>query len=417
MSERNWAGTHTYRATALHRPSTFEQVREIVAAAPRIRVLGSRHAFTDIADSAELVSLEALAPDIEVDRAAGTVTCSPNVPYGDLAATLETAGVALHNLASLPHISVAGAVATATHGSGDSGGNLATAVAGLQLVTSSGEVVAASRGEPDFDGLVVGLGALGAVTRITLDVEPAYEVRQRVFERLEWDSLFGHFDEITSAGYSVSVFTTWGPTIDQVWVKSRVEDVPERRRADLFGAAPAAEQVNPVEGMDPRNATLQLGVPGPWWDRLPHFRMGFTPSHGEEIQSEYLVPRRHAVEAIQAVRALAPAVRPLLFVCEIRTMAADGLWMSPQYGQDTIGIHFTWHRDPAAVRDALVDVEAALAPFSARPHWGKLFLLDAAAIAPLYERLPDFRRLAERMDPRGAFRNEWLERHLFGAAA
>ena len=414
--ERNWAGNYTYRAERLHRPTTREQVREIVGNARRIRVLGSRHSFTGIGDSPELLTLDALPPDVRVDHAARTVSLAGGVRYGELAEVLNAEGVALGNLASLPHISVAGAVATATHGSGDANGNLATAVAGVELVTSGGDVVTARRGDTDFDGLVVGLGALGAVTRITLDVEPAYEVRQRVFEGLGWDALFEHFDAITSSGYSVSVFTRWGATTDQVWVKSRVTDAPEHVRADLFGARAATAERHPILELDPVNATAQRGVPGPWSERLSHFRMGFTPSAGDEIQSEYLVPRRHAVAAIEAVRALAGVVRPVLQVCEIRTIASDQLWMSPQYGQDTIGIHFTWNRDESAVERALEEVEPALARFGARPHWGKVFLADASAIARLYERLPDFLRLAERLDSRGAFRNEWLERRVLGAA-
>jgi alditol oxidase len=414
VSEANWAGNYTYRADELHRPSRLEQVQEIIVNASRVRVLGSRHSFTDIADSAELLTLDGLPTDIAVDHAAGTVSCSAGLRYGELAETLKAEGVALANLASLPHISVAGAVATATHGSGDANGNLATAVAGLEMVTSSGETLTASRGDADFDGLVVGLGALGAVTRITLDVEPAYHVRQRAFEGLAWDALVENFDEISSTGYSVSVFTRWGEAIDHVWVKSRVTDAPEQVRAELFGATAATADRHPIPGIDPVNCTPQLGVPGLWSDRLPHFRMGFTPSSGEELQSEYLVPRRHAAAAIQALRELTAVVRPVLQVSEIRTVAADRLWMSPQYGQDTIAVHFTWEPDQDAVERVLVAVEAALAPFDARPHWGKLFLADAATIAPRYERLPDFARLVDRLDPRGAFRNGWLNTHLLG---
>jgi xylitol oxidase len=416
VAATNWAGTYAYRAERLHRPASVDELREVVARAPRVRVLGSRHSFTDIADSAELVALDALPADIAVDRAAGTVSFGAALRYGDLAEALHAEGLALHNLASLPHISVAGAVATATHGSGDRSGNLATAVAAIELVTSSGETVAVARGDHDFDGMAVGLGALGAVTRVTLDVEPAYDVRQRVFEGLAWAALFEHFDPVMAAGDSVSVFTRWGETTDQVWVKSRVTEAAEDVRAELFGAPAATVERHPILGLDPAACTPQLGVPGRWSDRLPHFRMGFTPSAGEEIQSEYVIPRRHAVAAIDALRALAGAVRPVLQVSEIRTVAADRLWMSPQHGQDTVAIHFTWKREPEAVARALAGVEAALAPFEARPHWGKLFLADAAAIAPLYERLPDFRRVAERLDPRGAFRNAWLERHVLGVA-
>ena len=422
MPATNWAGNHAYRARTVHVPSTLEQVREIVAAAPHVRVLGSRHSFTDIADSVELVSLDRLPPSVVVDRDSMTVTCGGAVRYGELALELADAGLALANLASLPHIAVAGAVATATHGSGDRNGNLASAVAALELVTSDGGVVTAVRGDSDFDGLVVGLGAVGAVTRVTLDVEPAYQVRQRVFEGLRWEDLFEHFDAITSSGYSVSVFTRWGDVVGQVWVKDRAGEEPEPREEAftsagaqaLSRALAATEHRHPILGLDPVNCTPQLGIAGLWSERLPHFRMGFTPSSGDEIQSEFHVPRRHAVEAIDAVRAVASAVRPVILVSEIRTVAADSLWMSPQYGRDTVAIHFTWGPEPEAVRRALVEVERVLAPFEARPHWGKLFLAGAAEIGPLYERLGDFGALLDRLDPRGAFRNDWLIERVLG---
>jgi alditol oxidase len=414
VTEVNWAGTHAYRATRIHRPSTVEEVQEIVARAPRIRVLGSRHSFSDIADSAELVTLEGLPGDVAVDRERMTVSVGAGMKYGELAEALNAEGLALHNLASLPHISVGGAIATATHGSGNGNGNLATAVAGVQLVTSSGELLDATRGEPDFDGLVVGLGALGAVVRVTLGAQPSYEIRQRVFERLGWDALFEHFDAIAAAGYSVSVFSRWGEDVEQVWIKSRVTDAPEDVRDELFGAVAATVDRHPIIGLDPVNCTPQLGVPGLWSDRLPHFRMGFTPSKGDEIQSEYFVPRSQAVPAIDAMRALGDRLEPLLLVSEIRTMAADGLWMSPQCGQDTAAFHFTWKREPEAVLRALADVEAVLRPFGARPHWGKVFVAREADIAPLYEHLGDFVGLMERLDPRETFRNPWLEARVLG---
>ena len=221
---------------------------------------------------------------------------------------------------------------------------------------------------------------------------------------------------MTAAGDSVSVFTRWGEAVDQVWVKSRVTADPEQLHDDLFGAAAATVDRHPIIELDPVNCTLQLGVAGPWWDRLPHFRMGFTPSSGAELQSEYQIPRHHAAAAIGAVHALAELVRPLLQVSELRTVAADRLWMSPQYGQDTVAIHFTWHPDPVGVQRVLVELEAALAPFGARPHWGKVFVADATTITPLYERLPDFRRLVDQLDPRGAFRNPWLTNHVLGPA-
>jgi xylitol oxidase len=392
-----------------------EEAQEIVASASRIRVLGSRHSFTGIVDSDELLSLEALPSQVTVDGAARAVTLGGHTTYGELAAALGSPRLALANLASLPHISVAGAVATASHGSGDRNGNLATSVAALELIGADGELLRIARGEPEFDGFVVGLGALGAVLRVTLDVEPAYDIAQRVYEHLPWETLLEHFDEITASGYSVSAFTLWGEDIEQVWVKARVDQRGTHLPETLFGAVAATAERHPIPGVDPVNCTQQLVVPGPWAERLPHFRMGFTPSAGAEIQSEYLVPRAHAIAAIEALRPLAGMIAPLIQTSELRTVAADRLWMSPQHGTDTVGIHFTWRREPAPVRAALERIETALSPFGARPHWGKLFLAHAATIEPLYERHRDFVELVERYDPGGTFRNEWFERYVLGS--
>jgi xylitol oxidase len=415
MARTNWSGNYTYRASRLHRPTTIEQAQEIVAHAERIRVMGSRHTFTSIADSSELLGLDAIPLQVEPAHDHTSVTVSAGVRYGELAAVLGQHRLALANMASLPHISVAGAVATATHGSGDANGNLATAVSGLEMITSDGAILKVVRGDPAFDGMVVALGSLGAVTCLTLDVEPAFDVRQRVYEGLAWDALFTRFDEIMAAGYSVSVFTRWGNRLDQVWVKRRTGGGPEPDT--LLGAVAASENRNPIPGFGPENSTPQMGLSGPWSERLPHFRLGFTPSTGNEIQSEYLIPRPNAVAAIRAVRGLGEQIRPLLQISEIRTIAADRLWMSPQYGVDTVGIHFTWHRRQKAVERVLAELEAALLPLGARPHWGKLFLARAGEIAPLYTRLSDFRSLAERLDPRGAFRNSWLEEHVLGSGS
>jgi xylitol oxidase len=393
---RNWAGNYEYLARAVHTPRTLDELRRVIAGAERIRALGSRHSFTGIADSGELVSVAELAGEVRFGD--GIVDVPAGLRYGDLAGVLNGRGLALANLASLPHITVAGAVATATHGSGVGNGNLATAVAALELVTSTGDVVHVRRGDPDFAGMVVGLGALGVVTRLSLDVEPAYEVAQTVFEEVTWDELLGDLDAIMGAAYSVSVFTVWGERAGAIWAKRRTHE-PE---PNLPGR-PADGERHPIPGVDAASCTPQLGVPGAWSDRLPHFRLEFTPSHGEEIQSEFFVARRHAREAVEAVRAIGPRLAGLLQVSELRTIAADELWLSPQHRRDTLALHFTWRRDQAAVERVLEDVEAALAPFGATPHWGKLFLTP-----PAPERREDFRRLADRLDPRGAFRNDWL---------
>jgi len=399
MTERNWAGNFAYRAAEIHRPTSLDALRELVARTSSLRVLGSRHSFNAIGDAGELVSLRALPADLVSDGE--TVSFGAGLTYGELAVELQSRGLALHNLASLPHISVAGAIATATHGSGNANGNLATAVRALELVTSDGELRRVQAGDGDFDGAVVHLGALGVVTRLTLAVEPTFELRQRVFEGLSWEALAEHFEAITGAGYSVSIVTAFGSSVDSVWVKSR-DDV-----AELFDARPATAERHVIHGLGPASTTPQLGVPGPWSERLPHFRMGFQPSNGEEIQSEYLLPREHALPAIDALRSISATLIPVLQVCEIRTVAADRFWMSPMYERDTVALHFTWVRDQAGVEAALAHLEPALAPFDPRPHWGKVFL-----DAPSYPRGEDFLALAERYDPRGVFRNDWFSAAL-----
>jgi len=402
---KNWAGSYSYRARVLHRPTHLEALQELVARAPRIRAVGTRHSFSGIGDTAELLTLEGLPAAIELDSETPSVRVTGATRYGELATALEARGWALHNLASLPHISVAGAVATATHGSGDNNGNLATAVTELELVTSDGELLRARRGDAGFEGMVVNLGALGVMTRVTLEVEPTYRVRQVVYEGLAWDALLANFEAIMSAGYSVSAFMRWGDEVDQVWLKLRDgQDAP----GELFGAVAAGGERHPIAGMDPANCTRQQGVEGPWFDRLPHFRMGFTPSSGAEIQSEFIVPRDRAAAAIEALRSVADVLRPLTQVSELRTVAADRLWLSPQYERDSFAIHFTWVPDHARVEHAVGVIEQALAPLQPRPHWGKLFTRRPAG----YPRLGEFIRLAERLDPRGAFRNEWLERNV-----
>lgn len=411
----NWAGNCTYCATRLYEPASLDELRAIVAHAPKIHALGTRHCFNEVADAPELVSLQQMPPEIEIDQDARTVTVNAGIRYGDLMPRLELAGLALPNLASLPHISVIGAVATATHGSGDANGNLATPVAALDLVTSEGDIVHATRGDADFPGMVVGVGALGVVTRLTLDLVPSFLVQQQVFEHLAWDALFAHFDEITSAAYSVSLFTDYGDTVDEVWLKSRVEpgeDVPHP--PSFFGAAAATHNLHPVPRLESANCTEQMGAPGPWLNRLTHFRLDAVPASGDEIQSEYMIAREHAVPALQAIRTLAEDLRPHLWTTEVRTVAPDDLWLSTAYKRPSVCIHFSWYKEPEDVARLVPMVEQALTPFSPRPHWGKVFSLGAGDMDSRYERIGDFRRLQARLDPRGAFRTDFLARHVLG---
>jgi alditol oxidase len=414
----NWAGNVTFSAQRVHRPASVGELRRIVAGRERVRALGTGHSFNPIADSpGDLVSVAALPKVMEIDAGRATVTVSAGLRYGELAGQLDAAGWALRNLGSLPHISIAGACATGTHGSGDGNGNLATAVSALQMVTAGGDIVTASR-ENDgerFGGLVVALGTLGIVTSLTLDLVPAFRIRQYVYEGLPQDQLDGHLPDIFGSGYSVSLFTTWrGGPVDQVWRKCLAApgDPAGSEPSRWRGAVLADHPLHPVPGMSPEYCTEQLGVPGPWHLRLPHFRLEFTPSSGEELQSEYLVPREHASAALAAIDRIRDRVAPVLQISEIRTVAPDELWLSPSYRRPSVAIHFTWIKDTGAVLPVLAAIEEQLAPLLARPHWGKLFTVSPAVVRGLYQRLPDFQRLRGRYDPAGKFGNEMVDAYV-----
>jgi alditol oxidase len=411
MSARvtNWAGNIVFAAERVHRPASVDELREVVARAERLRVLGSGHSFNRIADTpADLVTLSGLPRVVEIAADRRTVRVDGGIRYGDLVGRLHEAGVALHNTASLPHISVAGAITTATHGSGERHRNLATAVAAIELVRADGELVTLRRGEPGFAGSVVGLGALGVITSLTLDLVPAFEIRQYVYDDLTRDSLGANLDAVLGGGYSVSLFTNWhSTTVNHVWLKRLADD--EMPAGPFFGAVPADGKRGPIPGMDPTNATDQGGVPGPWHARLPHFKLEFTPSSGAELQSEYMVPRSRALEAIDAVASVREIIAPVLQVNEIRTVAADDLWLSMNYQQDSLGLHFTWVADTEAVLPAVRALEDALSDLSPRPHWGKVFTMPAATIRSRYDRFGDFTELTKSYDPTAKFRNAWLD--------
>jgi xylitol oxidase len=414
---KNWAGNLDYASAEVRRPTSVEELAGIVAGASRVKALGSRHSFNRVGDTDGVhVLLDALPQRIELAPDRATARVSGGVSYGELCRTLEQSGVAIHNLASLPHISVAGAVQTGTHGSGVDFQSLAGAVQSIDLVRPSGDHVSLSRADGDeFLASVVGLGALGIVTGLELAVQPSFRMRQRVLENLPWNRALGGFRELASSAYSVSLFTDYaGDSISQVWLKALDSEPP---LDDLFGATAAVSPRHPLPDMSAENCTLQLDEPGQWLDRLPHFRHEFTPSKGEELQSEFILPLEHAPAAIEAVRGLADMLAPLLFVSEIRTGAADEFWLSPFYRQQSVALHFTWRPLQPEVEAVLPELEDALRPFGARPHWGKLFSPAGYDWESLYPRFAAFRSLASAHDPEGKFRNGLLDSILGVPAA
>nr|WP_202514243.1 MULTISPECIES: D-arabinono-1,4-lactone oxidase [unclassified Streptomyces] len=396
-------------------PRSVRELREAVAASDAVRPLGTRHSFNTVADTTgDHVSLAGLPRVVEIDVPGRTVALTAGLRFGEFAAELHERGFALANLGSLPHISVAGAVATGTHGSGVGNRSLAGSVRNLSLVTADGGVRTLRRTDEDFAGAVVSLGALGVVTSLELDLVPAFDVRQWVYEDLPEATLTARFDEVMSAAYSVSVFTDWSPgPVGQVWLKHRVErGEPAQTPAEWLGARLADGPRHPIPEVPAVNCTRQQGAPGPWYRRLPHFRMEFTPSNGDELQSEYFVARADAVAAYEALARLRDRITPVLQISEIRTVAADDLWLSPAHGRDSVAFHFTWVPDAAAVAPVVEEIEAALAPFGARPHWGKVFSTDPEVLRTLYPRYADFEALMSGYDPEGVFRNAFLDRYF-----
>jgi len=416
----NWAGNYTYRAKHLDVPDGVEQVRQAIAGHAEAKALGARHSFNGIADSnEEQISLKHF-DQMELDAKNRTVTVGAGVTYGQLAPYIDSRGFAVHNLASLPHISVVGACATGTHGSGNRNGNLSTAVRAMEMVTASGEQVTLSKEKlgDRFAGVVIGLGALGVIRKITLEVEPTFQMTQLVYEDLSFSQLEHHLDEIFASGYSVSLFTDWQKhRATQVWIKQKVANgsAGSSVASDFYGARPARRKMHPIADHSAESCTEQMGVPGPWYERLPHFKMNFTPSSGAELQTEYFVPRARGYEAIAAVEQLRDQITPHLFITEFRTIAADELWMSPAYKRDSMAIHFTWKPEWPEVKRLLPQIEEKLAPFDVRPHWAKLFTLKPAAVQGQYARLAEYRALLQQYDPKRRFRNEFLETSVYGA--
>ncbi|HJP76511.1 MAG TPA: FAD-binding protein [Pseudonocardiaceae bacterium] len=404
MLTANWARNITFRAAHVHQPTSVDELRALVERTARIRALGTGHSFNLIADTtADLVRVDGLPGTVEIDREQNTATVAAGLRYAEVAVALEREGFALANLASLPHISVAGSVATGTHGSGNGQQSLAGAVAALSLVAPDGTLVEVNR---DTDpGAVVALGALGIVTALTLDIEPTFQVAQQVYRSVPLDEIGASFDAVFGSAYSVSAFTGWASGEAVVWQKRRVGEPDPGWR----GAHPATEPVNPVPNMPATNATQQLGLAGPWHERLPHFRPEFTPSAGEELQSEFFLPRTEAGRAVAALREIGELIESVLQISEIRTVRGDDLWLSPSYHRDSVTFHFTWVKDELAVAPVLAQVEQRLLPLGARPHWGKLTSIPANQIVASYPCAPDFAALLRRFDPDGKFRNSFVD--------
>jgi alditol oxidase len=403
----NWAGNVIFGAARLHRPDTVDDLRRMVTGSRRIRALGSGHSFSGIVDTdGDLVLMDGLPHVLRIDSTRSTVTASAGMSYTVLSRELNEAAFALANMASIPDLTIAGACATGTHGSGDHHRVLAASVVAMQLVVSDGTLVELRRdadGET-FLGSVVALGALGIVTQLTLEVEPAYEMSQRVHLGVPLDEIHDHFDDVFSAGDSVSVFTDWCSGEASVWVKRRAD----RPASHWTAGRESPRGVHPIPGMSPDLCTDQLGAVGPWHERLTHFRPRPVPGAGNELQSEIFLPRRVAQQAVTTLSDMSNLLAPALLVSEMRTVRADDLWLSPAYGRDSVGFHFTWTGNASVVLPIVATIEERLLPLDPRPHWGKVSAMAPPTVISSYEHAPDFAHLMVEHDPTSKFRNDFV---------
>jgi xylitol oxidase len=403
---QNWSKNVDFNDREYLQPESLTELQELVRTHPKIRARGTAHCFNEIANtSSYAINLAKMAKTITVNLEKKSVLVAAGLTYGELAPVLHAQGWALSNMASLPHISIAGCISTGTHGSGIKNQNLANQVLALDLVTAEGELRRIDRTNPAFSALVIGLGLGGVVYQYELKIEPTYEIRQVIYPEIPLDILQRNFDQIMGTAYSVSYFTDWSSAqVGNLWCKFRDgEAIPE----SVGGCTKADKKFHPIPSVDPVACTDQLGIPGDWYDRLSHFRLEFTPSVGEEIQTEFFVDRKDASAAIEAISKLGEEITPLLWITELRTIAADQLWLSGAFERDTLAFHFTWKKDDA-IYPVIQKVEAALRPFNYRPHWGKVFTADSKYLSSVYPKLGEFKALVEALDPTSKFENSFI---------
>jgi xylitol oxidase len=407
---QNWSKNVDFNDREYLQPESLTELQELVRTHPKIRARGTAHCFNEIANtSSYAINLAKMPKTITVDAGKKSVLVAAGLTYGELAPVLHAQGWALGNMASLPHISIAGSISTGTHGSGIKNQNLANQVLSLDLVTAEGELRHIDRANPAFSALVIGLGLGGVVYQYELKTEPTFEISQVIYPEIPLDVLQRNFDQIMGTAYSVSYFTDWSSAqVGNLWCKFRDgEVIPE----SVGGSTKADKKYHPIASVDPVACTEQLGVPGDWHDRLSHFKLEFTPSVGEEIQSEFFVDRKDAGAAIEAVLQLSAEITPLLWITELRTIAADNLWLSGAFDRDTLAIHFTWKKEDA-IYSVIKKVEAALHPFNYRPHWGKAFTASANYLSSVYPKLGEFNALVEALDPTKKFENSFTRSSL-----
>lgn len=400
----NWGGNFNYSTQNIQYPRSVAEVQQIVKNAGKLRVVGSRHSFSKIADSeCTMLSTIGLNKIIGINGSIPSVTVQGGLTYTDLLTSLNTAGFALPNLASLAEISVGGAASTNAHGTGVANQALANHIRSMEIVLANGSLLTIGPNDPRLKGMAAGLGAFGVVTQLELKLVPAFNITTYTYVNMPVQNSYENFAALQNMGFGVllvNMFTApdaWNIAI--VYARSDANNTA-MLTSNLFGGTLVSQTTQP--------SYLAL---------LSIAQIGLSGVDGNEIQTEYFVPISKAVEAIKAVTAVANSTNifpSLATAFVIRTIASDDLWMSEYYGNDTmVAIHFSWQNNVTAVEAVLPQLERAMIPYGARPHWGKMFTMEPEDFLPHYPKVNEFKKLAEQLDPKGKFRNEFLEENVW----
>ncbi len=412
---KNWARNLEFSAGEFLEINSISQLQEVINNSDKVKVLGTGHSFSPIADtSGSLISIKKLDPEIHIDSKMQTVSVSAGTSYAQLARYLEANGWALENLASLGEITVAGAIMTGTHGSGSSNTVLSNAVVEIEMILASGEKLLLNQQNlEEFNGFIVSFGALAVFTRLKLKIVKSFSIKQIVYENITSKSVSEYFDEIFDNAYSVSYFNSWAKnSTGQIWMKFLSDKDTSTLPKNAFGGNLAVANQHPVKVNDPSTCTEQMGAPGKWLYRLPHFKLDSSPASGDEVQTEYLVDRKYVKEYIEELSLIGDEIADKVYATEIRTIKADNLWLSGAYERPTVGFHFTWKKS-ADIETFLPKIEQILGQNGGRPHWGKLFSTNKNQLITRYPKFSNFQQLLKKYDPDGKFRNQFIDRYFY----
>jgi L-gulonolactone oxidase len=426
-SFKNWGGNQACTPLSLERPSSEDELVALVhraaAAGERVKVVGAGHSFTDIAcTDGRMVSLDGYDHFLEVDTRAATVKVEGGITIAALGQALAEVGLAQPNLGDVAYQSIAGAISTATHGTGGRLGNISTQVKALSLVTADGVLECSAEDNADvFQAARVGLGALGVISTVTLQCVPAFTLRSIQAPR-QLDEVLDAVEDLVAANDHFEFF--WIPHSDRVLaITNNRTDAPAHPPGKVSAYFNDIVMENHAFGLLQRLGranTTWIPALGRVTGRLLNARDVADVSHRvfanqrlvRFVEMEYALPRPALAAAVRDVRSMIDrqGLR-ISFPVEVRIAAADDIWLSTASGRDTgyIAVHVF---QGLPFDRYFREVEAIMNGYEGRPHWGKMHYQTAETLRPRYPHWADFIGVRDRLDPEGRFSNAYLDRVL-----